>query len=101
MTLTNRSVLKLRDDGYCAQVVERWNAFTKTRHDLFGCIDIIAIGQGKTLAVQTTSKTNMNARIKKIENNEYLNEMIRANWCILVHGWYKEKNRWRCKEFEF
>ncbi len=101
MTLTNRSVLKLREDGFVAEVVEKFNAYTKTRHDLFGCIDIIAIGDGQTLAVQTTSKANMNSRIKKIEDSEYLAEMIRSEWQVIVHGWFKEKNRWRCKEFKF
>ena len=102
MTPTQRSLAKLKDDGYLPQVVERWNAFAKIRQDLYGCIDIIAIGNGETLAIQVTSKSNMKARINKISDNPALPEMIRSNWRVIVHGWAKNKsNRYELKEFEF
>jgi hypothetical protein len=82
--------------------VEYYNAYTRRKHDLFGCIDLLAIGNGETLAIQVTSKSNMSARIKKIEDSAALPEMLRSGWRILVHGWWKNKsNRYELKEFEF
>ena len=48
---TARSLAHLRKTCQLVQVVERWNSFTKTRHDLFGIIDILAIRDGETLAL--------------------------------------------------
>ena len=102
MTPTQRSLARLKADGYTAEVVERWNAFARIRQDLFGCIDIIAIGNGETLAVQVTSRSNMKARINKISDSPALPEMLRSNWRVVVHGWAKNKsNRYELKEFEF
>lgn len=101
MTLSQRSQLRWKEQGYLVANVEKWNAFTKTRHDLFGCIDILAIGNGETVAIQATSKANMNSRIKKIEDSDALPIMLTSNWRICVEGWYKIKNRWTVKEFEF
>jgi len=65
MTLTLRTTKLLRDQGYTVATVEYYNYFTKRKHDLFGCIDLLAIGNGETLAIQVTSKSNMSARIKR------------------------------------
>lgn len=102
MSLTLRTTKHLREQGYLVATVEYYNAFTKRKHDLFGVIDILAIGNGETLAIQVTSRSNMSARIKKIEDNLALPEMLRSKWRILVHGWDKGTNgRYRLKEFEF
>jgi len=102
MTPSQRTVAHLRKLGYQTANVEHYNAFTKRKHDLFGCIDILAIGNNETLAVQVTSKSNMSARIKKIEASEALPEMLRSGWRVIVHGWAKNKsNRFELKEFEF
>ena len=99
---TQRSLALLRAQGYTAEVVERWNPHSRTRHDLFGFVDILAIGYGHTLAVQTTTRSNMNARIRKIEESEHLPELIRSEWLIHVHGWAKNsKGEWTLKKFEF
>lgn len=95
---TQRSLKYLRDQGYIAEVVEHWNAFTKRRHDLFGFVDIVAVDSGKPylelpriLFVQTTTTGNQSARLKKIDGNKY------APICndtglidIEVHGWAKK-----------
>jgi hypothetical protein len=102
MTLTLRSRKLLEEQGYTVATVEYYNSFTKRKHDLFGCIDLLAIGNGETLAIQVTSKSNMSARIHKIEDSPALIEMIRSNWRVIVHGWFKAKNgRFELKEFEF
>ena len=49
----------LRDQGYKVWITEHWNPWARIRQDLFGCIDLLAIGNGETLAVQTTSRSNV------------------------------------------
>jgi len=102
MTPSQRTIAHLRKLGYQTANVEHYNYFTKRKHDLFGCIDILAIGNNETLAVQVTSKSNMSSRIKKIEESEALPEMLRSNWRVIVHGWFRKENgRYELKEFEF
>jgi hypothetical protein len=102
MTLTLRTTKHLRELGYLVATVEHYNSFTRRKHDLFGCIDLLAIGNGETLAIQVTSRSNMSARIKKIQDAEALPEMLRSKWRIIVHGWDRGTNgRYRLKEFEF
>ena len=100
MSLTARSTAHLRDLGYMVATVEHYNSFTKRKHDLFGCIDLLAIGNGETVAVQVTSKPHLANRRHKIEEAEAYPEMIRSGWKIVLHGWWKEKNRWQLKEVE-
>jgi radical SAM superfamily enzyme YgiQ (UPF0313 family) len=89
MTPSQRTIKHLKDQGYMVANVEHYSYFTKRRHDLWGCIDILAIGNGETLAVQVTSKSNMSARIRKIEDSEALPEMLRSGWRVIVHGWFR------------
>lgn len=100
---TQRSLKHLRDKGYRAEVVERWNPHARVRHDLFNIVDILAISETEVLAVQTTSASNMKARINKISEADVLPLLIRLEWRVIVHGWKKntKTNRWELKEFEF
>lgn len=98
MSPTQRSLKYLRENGFTAEVVERWNQWAKVRQDLFKCIDIVALGNGETLGVQTTSYSNMSARIKKIKDSEYFNELKKSGWKLVVHGWKKVKNRYQLVE---
>ncbi len=99
-SLTARSSAHLRDLGYMVATVEHYNSFTRRKHDLFGCIDLLCIGNGETVAVQVTSKSNLSARKHKIEEAEAYPEMLRSGWRIVLHGWWKENNRWQLKEVE-
>jgi len=104
---TQLSLKKLKSEGYeTVQVVEVWiPAFGRgfgNRRDLFGCWDILAVKDGQTVAVQVTSKSNMSARIKKIADHEpHTSNLRKANWTLLVHGWFKNKsNRWEVREVD-
>lgn len=88
---TQRTLKLLREQGYTAQVVERWCSFTKRRHDLFGIIDVLAIKDGETLAVQTTSGSGVSARLKKMLAEENLYKILAAGWNVHLHGWRKVK----------
>lgn len=100
MSLNARSAAHLRDLGYMVATVEHYNSFTKRKHDLFGCIDLLAIGNNETVAVQVTSKGHLSERKHKIEEAEAYPEMLRSGWRIVLHGWFKENNRWKLKEVE-
>lgn len=100
ISLTPKSKALLVEQGYQVALVETYNAFTKRKHDLFGCIDLLAIGNGETVAVQVTSKDNLSSRRHKIEDAEAYPEMLRSGWRIVLHGWYKDGNRWQVKEVE-
>jgi hypothetical protein len=95
---TSRTLKLLRERGYRAAVVEKWNPHAKIRNDLFGFIDVLAIKDGETLAVQSTSDANVSARIHKIEDSDALFDVRKAGWSIHVHGWRKRKGRWQCRE---
>jgi hypothetical protein len=97
---TQRSLKIMRDQGYYAEVVERFNSFTKRRNDFAGFIDILCLGSGEIVGVQTTSYSNMSARVKKIKESENFDVVIKAGIKIIVHGWRKVGNRWQVKEVE-
>jgi hypothetical protein len=88
MSPTQRSLKELRARGYRVAITERWNPFAKIRQDLFGVVDLLAIREGETLAVQVTS-TSVAARVRKIADAEATPDMRRAGWRIVVHGWRK------------
>lgn len=88
MSPTQRSLEYLREEGYLVAIVEKWNPWAKIRQDLFGFIDLLAIRENETLAVQTTS-TNVSERVKKIQDSEYVGNVRKAGWKIHVHGWRK------------
>jgi hypothetical protein len=88
MTPTQRSLEYLREQGYLCEVVEKWNSFTKTRKDLWGWCDILAIRENEILAVQVTA-AGVSSRIKKIMESDTLPIVRKAGVRIEVHGWRK------------
>jgi hypothetical protein len=97
---TQRSLKFMRDQGYTAEVVERFNSFTKRRNDLFGFIDILCIRKGEVVGVQTTSAGHVSDRKKKILEHENAQAVLDSGIRIIVHGWEKKNNRWQVKEVE-
>lgn len=85
MTPTQRSLKTLRELGYLVEVVEKWNSFTRTRKDLWGWADLLAVRRGEVLAVQVTS-TGVSSRIKKIMDSETIGRVREAGIRIEVHG---------------
>ena len=92
MSPTQRSLKYLRDQGWTATIVEKWNPHAKVRQDLFGFIDVLAIREGETLAVQTTSGSNVSERVKKIADHQHTAAVRDAGWAIHVHGWRKNSH---------
>ena len=91
---TTRTLAKLRADGYTAAVSERWNPHAGIRQDLFGFIDVVALGDGYTLGVQACSYSGISARVRKIADHDNIAAVRKANWRIEVWGWRKVGHRW-------
>jgi hypothetical protein len=69
MSPTKRARAQMLKFGWTSQIVERWNPFAHVRQDLFGVIDILAIGPSiGVLGVQATGGDGGNhaAREQKI-----------------------------------
>jgi hypothetical protein len=97
---TQRSLAKLRADGWNAEVVERFNPHAGPhgiRQDLFGFIDVVALGD-TILAVQATS-TGVAARKAKILALEaetgIPGRWVRSGGRLEVWGWAKRRARER------
>jgi len=101
---TQRSLKMLRDDGWFCAITEHWNQYSRTRNDLFGFIDLLAIRGNETLAVQTTSGDNVSARIEKIRGIQAARLWLESpGRKIHVHGWRKvgakgKRKLWECRE---
>lgn len=101
---TARSLELLRERGYRADVVERTIRLPGGRmfkRDLFGGFDIVAVGNGEIVLVQTTSGSNVSARLKKLADLEALPLLREAGVRLLVHGWMKPTKTlrtWRLRE---
>lgn len=89
---TQRTLEHLRKLGYLCAVVEHWNPHARIRQDLFGIIDVLALKDGETLAVQTTSAGNVASRVRKIGECSHVGALRRAGWRIVVMGWRKGSN---------
>lgn len=98
---TQRTLAHLRKAGYpLVQVVERWNPYARVRQDLFGIIDVVAVG-ADIVGVQATSSSNVAARVRKLTESEALPILRQAGIRVLVHGWRKAANgRWTVREVD-
>lgn len=59
---TARTLAECRKRGWIAQVVERYNSYTKQRIDLFGCIDIVVITPEGILGIQAAAGSRQDGR---------------------------------------
>lgn len=100
---TQRSLKKMRKDGWLCAVTEKWNPYAKVRQDLFGFIDVLCVRPDEMVAVQTTSGDNVSARLAKLRSLPtvalWLSSPTRT---IQVHGWAKrggrgERKLWSCR----
>jgi hypothetical protein len=95
---TQLSLKKLREEGYLVDVVEKFIPGANIRKDLYGFGDLLCLKGKETLVVQTTTASNMSARIKKIADHENVGAVREAGWTIHVHGWHQDdKKKWHCK----
>lgn len=91
---TQLTLRHLRSQGYMAEVTEKWNQWARIRQDLFGIVDVLAVGDGGTIAVQCTSDSNVSKRVHKIADSDATPYIRKAGWKLVVHGWRKREGRW-------
>lgn len=97
VNLNQQTRKRLEDAGYLCELVEKYNAFSRHKNDLFGFLDWIAIKRDEVLGVQVTSLAHMSDRRKKIADHENVNTVREAGIRIELWGFYKENNRWKVK----
>lgn len=91
----------MRERGFYAEVTEHWNQWARKRKDLFGFIDILCLGDdGTIVGVQSTSASNVAARVNKIAESPLVGRVRQAGIKIIVHGWRKVKGRWEAREVD-
>lgn len=99
---TIRELKYLRAAGYLVGIVEHWNAHAGIRQDLFGFVDLIALGDG-VLFVQVTSEGGMSARWRRMTGRDQPDDAkhagriarvragvlaaLQANVRVELHGW--------------
>ena len=78
-----------RELGQCpaCKQVRRSEETLGYRKDLFGLLDIVALKDGITLGVQTTSASNVSARVAKMRGSVWFEWLKRAGWRLEIHGW--------------
>ena len=103
-TPTQRSLAMLRAHGWTVCVVEKWIPQIKQRKDAFGFGDLLAckVGVPGATLVQTTTASNMSARIHKIKGIAEAGIWLAAGNSIVVHGWSKrgdkgKRKTWDCR----
>jgi carbonic anhydrase len=88
------SLRLLRERGWRPYITEhnvRHGAIAY-KQDLFGFADLLCLREAEVLAVQTTTRSNMNARIAKIAESEEVDFVRKSGIQIHVHGWvYRKK----------
>jgi len=88
---TQRSLALMREQGYVADIAESYNAFIKKRKDLYKFIDLVGLHPKHkgVLAVQTTSGSNIQARVKKAEGLPAYHLWLACGNPVEFHGWRK------------
>ena len=94
---TQRTLAALRADGWWPEITEKWIPRARIRKDLWTFCDVLALKDGRILAVQCTSGSNGSARVRKIADCELLPLVRAAGIEIQVWAWRKLKSGWAAK----
>jgi len=92
MTPTRRTLEALRARGLTCGIVEKWNPHARIRQDLFGWIDIVAMGPEGIIGVQSTGQDFAGHRTKLLGPRlAMVREWIQAGGKAELWGWRKVK----------
>lgn len=100
--LNPRTIDELAKAGYVAEVVEYFDGHSNRKHDLYGCIDIIAARPSEILAVQVTTLDHVQARLKKAKQSKGLRAWLQGGGKFEVWGWHQRRGEgtlWECRWF--
>ena len=95
-----RSLELLRGRGYLVEIVEHHVPRVNRTRDLFGIVDILALKGAETLAVQTTSASNVSTRVHKVTAATALPALRAAGWRLGIHGWAQRRGQWSLREID-
>jgi hypothetical protein len=88
MSPTSRSLNYAKKRGWIPSVCERYCSYTRRRFDLFGVFDLIVLDDlWGCIGVQTTSGSNVSARIHKMEDSPHCRRWLAAGLRAEVWGW--------------
>lgn len=90
---TSRTLDECRALGLTAQVVERRVPYSHTTIDLWGFVDVVAIGEGFTIGIQACAGASHAARVAKIREHPNFPKVLAAGWIVECWSWSK-----RCKD---
>ncbi len=101
---TALSLARLRRDGFTCDIVERWVKVPgqDIRRDCFHCGDVLAVRaiDKAFVLIQTTSISNLPARVEKSRRQPELVEWIGAGGKFWLHGWVRREGGWAVKVVE-
>jgi hypothetical protein len=104
---TQRTLALYRKRGYLCAIVEKWSQYPPPGHrvDLFGFIDVLALGRARTIAIQACAGSSASARIAKIHADPRLPKILEAGWMVVVVAWRKagargKRKLWDAREVE-
>jgi hypothetical protein len=99
MSPTQRTIAELKKRGYTCHIVEKWNHFAKIRQDFGGFADILAYRNdlAGVFAIQTTSDSNVSARVTKSLQISNLGTWLCAGNTFQVWGWGRKGERGKRK----
>lgn len=92
---TELTMRHCRGLGWVVQKVEHWNSFAKVRQDLFGCIDVVALGDGQILGIQCTTRHHMAERMAKARAEARITRWLQCGGLFEVWGWQMVGRRWQ------
>lgn len=106
MSPLQRTLAKLRADGYTVGITEKWNPHAHIRQDFCGFADCLAFRPDTTgvLAVNAMLLRNRNAH-EKFKDNTAIPRWLAAGNRFVMHQWHKvgprgQVKRWECEIVE-
>lgn len=90
---TSRTLEYLRSQGWIADKVEQFNPYAGKfgqRRDMFGFGDIVAMGEGSIIAIQSCGQA-FSAHNKKILENDMAYCWLQNGGRLILIGWTKRK----------
>lgn len=87
--------------GWMLGLVERYDSFSRRKHDLFGFADYIAVSEGGAVLLQVTGSkdgksSQRGERIRKLcgERKEEVRRCLESGLRVEVWSWEKRDRRW-------
>jgi hypothetical protein len=98
---TQKTLEYLTKQGYEAGVVEKWIMGANKRRDLFGVIDIVAMGHGMILGVQSSSYAGRKSHMEKILAEPRVRKWLVNGGHLLLITWKKVLRKRGGKAFRY